>query len=65
MEKNMQGIQPRSLSNEELIRHGKDLLHSPSGMPINYQEELLKRFTQADVQQAVPYPQDGQLDLFK
>lgn len=65
MEKNMQGIQPRSLSNEELIRHSESLLHAPNGMPVNYQEELLKRFMQADVQQALPYPQEGQLDLFK
>jgi hypothetical protein len=65
MEKNMQGIQPRSLSNQELIRHGESLLQAPNGMPVNYQEELLKRFMQADVQQATPYPQEGQLDLFK
>jgi len=40
-------------------------LQAPNGMPVNYQEELLKRFMQADVQQATPYPQEGQLDLFK
>jgi hypothetical protein len=34
-------------------------------MPIDYQKELLKRFMQADVQDARPYPQNGQLDLFK
>lgn len=72
MEKNMQGIQPRSLSNEELITHceryidlATDNIPIPKGIPLNYQEELLKRFMQADVQQALPYPQEGQLDLFK
>jgi hypothetical protein len=34
-------------------------------MPIDYQKELLKRFMQADVQNARVYPQYGQQDLFK
>jgi hypothetical protein len=65
MEKNMSGIQPRTLSNDELIRFSETYVHRPEGMPIDYQKELLKRFMQADVQDARPYPQYGQQDLFK
>jgi hypothetical protein len=41
------------------------MLYRDQGLPFNYQQELLKRFMQADVQHAHPYPQEGQLDLFK
>jgi hypothetical protein len=65
MEKNMSGIQPRTLTNDELIRHSETMMCRDQGLPLNYQQELLKRFTQADVQHAPAYPQHGQLDLFK
>jgi hypothetical protein len=72
MEKNMSGIQPRTLTNDELIRFceqyidlASDNIPIPKGMPLEWQKELLKRFTQADVQHAPAYPQHGQLDLFK
>jgi len=61
----MSGIQPRALTNDELIRHSETMLYRDQGLPFNYQQELLKRFMQADVQHAHPYPQEGQLDLFK
>jgi len=61
----MSGIQPRTLTNDELIRFSEIYVYRPEGMPIDYQKELLKRFMQADVQDARPYPQNGQLDLFK
>ena len=65
MEKNMQGIRPRTLTNDELIRFSETYVYRPEGMPIDYQKELLKRFMQADVQNARAYPQHGQQDLFK
>ena len=68
----MSGIQPRTLTNDELIRFceqyidlASDNIPIPKGMPLEWQKELLKRFTQADVQHARAYPQHGQLDLFK
>jgi hypothetical protein len=61
----MSGIQPRTLTNDELIRHSETMLHRDQGLPFNYQQELLKRFTQTDIQHAPAYPQQGQLDLFK
>jgi len=65
MEKNMSGIQPRTLTNDELVRFAEPYVYRPEGMPIDYQKELLRRFMQADIQDAIPYPQAGQLDLFK
>jgi hypothetical protein len=65
MEKNMSGIQPRTLTNNELARFAETLLYRPEGMPVDYQKELLRRFMQADIQDARPYPQLGQQDLFK
>jgi hypothetical protein len=65
MEKNMSGIQPQTLRNDELIRFSETMVHSPNGLPVDYQKELLKRFMQADIQDAIPYPQAQQLDLFK
>jgi hypothetical protein len=40
-------------------------LDKPEGMPIAWQKEVLRRLTVADPQDAYPYPQAGQLDLFK
>lgn len=65
MEKNMQGIQPRSLSNQELIRYTAMWLDKPEGMPISWQTELLRRYTALAPTETHAYPQDGQLDLFK
>ena len=64
MEKNMYGIQPRSLSTQELIYFGAELLELPAGMPKDWQHEVLRRLT-------VMAPPDGattkdtrQLELF-
>ena len=64
MEKNMYGIQPRSLTTQELIYFGAELLDLPAGMPKDFQAEILRRLT-------VMAPPDGaqiadarQLDLF-
>jgi len=60
----MQGIQPRSLSNQELIKYAAMWLDKPEGMPIAWQKEVLRRLTAIDPQDAYPYPQAGQRDLF-
>jgi len=65
MEKNMQGIQPRSLSNSELIIYSDMLVNAPDGMPLEWQKELLRRYTELAPTETHLYPQDGQLDLFK
>ena len=40
----MQVIQPRSLSNRELVSHIALTMHNEDGMPLAYQIELLRRF---------------------
>lgn len=51
----MQGIQPRSLSNQELIKYAAMWLDKPEGMPIAWQKEVLRRLT-------VENPKDYQTD---
>jgi len=65
MEKNMQGIQPRSLSNTELIKYSAMFIDSNEGMPIAWQHELLRRYIALAPVETPMIPQDGQLDLFK
>ena len=65
MEKNMQGIRPRSLSNTELIQYSATFIDSNEGMPIEWQHELLRRYIALAPVETHDYPQDGQLDLFK
>jgi len=40
----MQGIQPRTLSNKELVKYAEMFLDKPEGLPINWQKELLRRY---------------------
>lgn len=40
----MQGIQPRTLTNRELINYCADAVDDPFGMPKEWQKELLRRF---------------------
>lgn len=40
----MSDILPRVLTNDELIRYCYQMLVMGEGMPLNYQEELLKRY---------------------
>ena len=40
----MQNIQPRNLSDTELIRYYAAQLDSGEGVPVNWQMELLRRF---------------------
>ena len=60
----MYGIQPRSLTTQELIRYSAELIELDTGMPKEWQLEVLRRLT-------VMAPPDGsqlkdskQLDLF-
>ena len=61
----MQGIRPRTLTNDELIRFSETYVYRPEGMPLEWQTELLKRFTALSPIETHAHPQDGQLDLFK
>ena len=76
MEKNMQGIRPRPLSNQELIKYSAIYLDVAddrtqdgqplgNGMPLEWQTELLRRYTALAPVETHAHPQDGQLDLFK
>lgn len=61
----MQGIQPRNLSNEELIRFGADELQLLGSMQVDMQTELLRRFTALRPDDKFPpEPDPSQLDLF-
>ena len=61
----MQGIQPRTLSTQELIRFCADFMYEPNGMPKEWQQELLRRVT-AFAPKDDPYSTDTrQGDLFK
>ena len=60
----MYGIQPRSLTTQELIRFSAELMELDTGLPKDWQLEVLRRLT-------VMAPPDGaqiadarQLDLF-
>ena len=61
----MSGIQPRTLSDEELIRYCATMIDS-HGLPVEYQVEMLRRLTKY-----TPYYEPGrtknpdQLELFK
>jgi len=41
----MYGIQPRSLTTQELIRFSAELMELPAGMPKAWQHEVLRRLT--------------------
>jgi hypothetical protein len=52
MEKSMSAIQPRSLTDDELLRHAEDKLITASldknmfGLPLVWQDELVRRLRQ-------------------
>lgn len=64
MEKNMSGIQPRTLSNRELLVHATLELDGDHGMPMPYQIELLRRFNLLAPLDETPTEDPAQLDLF-
>ena len=49
MEKSMSAIQPRSLTDDELLRHAEDKLITAGfgsnmfGLPLDWQDEIVKR----------------------
>jgi hypothetical protein len=61
----MQTLQPRTLSNSELIRIAADELDSHDNMPRQWQLELLRRFTALAPSDEYPLKDSKQLDLFK
>jgi len=61
----MQGIQPRNLTNTELIRTCAYYLDGyPNTMPVEYQQELLRRFTALHPEDKFPPKDPAQLELF-
>ena len=64
MEKNMYGIQPRSLTTQELIRFAEDLVHKPEGLPKNWQMELLSRIAGYPIIERQNTTDTRQLELF-
>jgi hypothetical protein len=64
MEKNMYGIQPRSLTTQELIRFCAELMELPAGMPKDWQHEVLRRLTVLAPPDEALVKDAKQLDLF-
>ena len=60
----MHGIQPRSLTTQELIRFAEDLVHTPEGVPKNWQMELLSRLAGYPVMERPTTKDSRQLELF-
>ena len=61
----MYGIQPRSLTTQELIRFAEDLVHKPEGLPKNWQLELLSRIAGYPIMERPVATDTRQLDLFQ
>ena len=62
----MQDIQPRTLSNSELIRYTAiEMDLNPEGMSLAFQAELLRRFNVLAPLNEHPLVDPAQLDLFK
>jgi len=60
----MQNLQPKALSNSELIRYCAQILEHED-LPAAYQQELLRRFTALAPLDEFPPIDPKQLDLFK
>jgi phage FluMu gp28-like protein len=63
MEENMSSLQPSTLSNDELIHYGTDLIEG-RGLPIEWQRELMRRFIAAAPVHTIRITDAKQLDLF-
>jgi len=61
----MQVIQPRSLSNSELITHCAHYMDTANELPTAFQIELLRRFTALAPLDEFPLKDANQLDLFQ
>lgn len=59
----MSGIQPQSLSNQELIRYAEMQVYK-DGLPIAWQRELLKRFESVAPERDYRYIDPKQRNLF-
>jgi len=60
----MYGIQPRSLTTQELVRFAEDLVHTKEGLPRNWQMELLSRLAGYPVMERPTAKDSRQLELF-
>ena len=60
----MYGIQPRSLTTQELVRFAEHLVHTPEGLPKNWQMELLSRLAGYPVMERPTTKDSRQLELF-
>lgn len=60
----MQVIQPRTLSNNELITHCAHYMDTVNEMPTAFQIEILRRFTALAPTNEFPAVDPKQLDLF-
>ena len=60
----MYGIQPRSLTTQELVRFAEDLVHTPEGLPRNWQMDLLSRLAGYPVMERPTTKDSRQLELF-
>jgi hypothetical protein len=64
MEKSMSTLQPSNLSNDELTHYGTDLMEDGNGLPLAWQQELMKRFIAAAPVHTIRITDAKQLDLF-
>jgi hypothetical protein len=60
----MYGIQPRSLTTQELIRFSAELIELDTGMPKDWQLEVLRRLTVLAPPDDVQLTDARQLELF-
>jgi hypothetical protein len=64
MEKNMYGIQPRTLTTQELIRFSAELIELDTGLPKEWQIEVLRRLYVMAPPDDVVIKNAKQLELF-
>jgi hypothetical protein len=60
----MYGIQPRSLTTQELIRYSAELMELDTGLPKDWQLEVLRRLTVMAPPDDVQIKDARQLELF-
>jgi hypothetical protein len=60
----MYGIQPRSLTTQELIRFSAELMELDTGLPKEWQLEVLRRLTVMAPPDGSPTKDARQLELF-
>ena len=61
----MRTLQPRTLSNSEVIRSAATVLDAHENLPREWQVELLRRFMALSPTDEYPLKDPKQLDLFK